>query len=211
MPLLLIIVVAVLAGFFVATNQKQSLITSLIESPSVTDQLRGIELLEDFSFNALQQILLPIIGNNTEASMKAQNLLVKSAFHEDRIQDLQEMHLNKELYEAALWWNSPREEYQPFDLSVYNSFNPSPWVIKLVAHYDSLQQQVTYTDLLELPLRDRDGSVLLSVLAIERIAPQKIEPLIESWSLDYDIDRQKAAVLLAAMRGLALPMVSNQK
>ncbi len=209
-PLLLTILIAVFAGFVLATNQKQLLIDSLLDSPSITDQLRGISLLQNSSLNTLKQKLPSILAHNSEASIAAQNLLVKKAFEENRVQDLMDIQIDDELYEAALWWSEPQESRKSFGVSISSTVNPSHWMIKLIAQYDSDPQQITFSDLVELPPRDRDGSVLLYVLAIEQVGPQELEPLIETLSLDYDIDRQTAAVLLAAMRNLPQPQVSAQ-
>jgi len=215
--LLLTIVLAVIAGAIVASNQTKAHIDRLIASPSVTDQLQGIALLQDVSFDELIQQLKPILDDDSAASIKAQELLVKVAFQENRIDDLDNLSIDDELFEAAMWWNSPRSTRIPFPLIVIKSGNPSPWVWKLISHYDfhssSYSDHATapYPDLTQLPLRDRDGSILLSVLAIkEHAPPHKIEQLVEAWSYDYDLDRQKAAVLLSAIRNLPSPNVSQQ-
>jgi hypothetical protein len=206
----LTIVVAVFVGFIVASNQTQAYIDRLISSPSVTDQLRGISLLTNASFDTLNLKLCSILNDKSTASKKAQELLVTRAFQENRIDELQYLDIEDELVEAAVWWDTPREKRMPFPQIVIEGFNPSPWVMKLMAHYDSSHSPAWFPDLARLPLRDRDGSVLLSVLAINNIAPQKIEELIEAWSIDYDLDRQKAAVLLSAIRNLPPPSVSEQ-
>lgn len=212
-PLLLTIIIAVFAGFVLATNQKQSLIDSLLDSPSVTDQLRGISLLQNSSLNTLQEKLPSILAHNSESSVAAQSLLVKKAFEEDRVQDLNENQIDKELYDAALWWNEHHESRKPIGQSISKTsttINPSHWMLKLIAQYDADHQDISFSDLVELPPRDRDGSVLLYVLAIEQVGPQELGLLVETLSLDYDIDRQTAAVLLAAMRNLSPPQVSTQ-
>ena len=208
--LLLTILLAVIAGTIVATNQSNANINRLMTSPSVTDQLQGIALLQDVSFDELLPQLRPILDDNTDASKEAQELIVKTAFHEDRIDDLRNLNIDDELFEAAVWWNNPRETRKPFPSVVIKSGNPSPWVWKLISHYDSTHATASYPDLTQLPLRDRDGSILLSILAIKNHAPQNIDQLIESWSFDYDLDRQKAAVLLSAIRKLPSPNVSQQ-
>lgn len=207
-PLLLTIVVAVVAGFIVATNQKSSLATSLIASSSVTDQLRGISLIESLTFDELQQKLNPILDTETASSIAAQQLIVKRAFQEERINDLQNIGIDDDLYNAALWWNSETKNPNGNILDI--NINPSPWVEKLLAWYPSTHQPATYLGLAELPVRDRDGSVILSVLAIHEFATQRIESLVEVWEQDFDLDRQKAAALLCALRSLPQPSISTQ-
>lgn len=206
----LTICLAVVAGIIVSARQKNILIEKLLKSPAVKDQLDGISMLSSVSFDKLAIILANICDDNTAASKSAQRLLVQKAFHEDRIIDLQQLTIDEELYESALWWNEPHPQGTLYSKIVIHTLNPSPWVVKLLAHYDSMHHGASYPNLLTLPLRDRDGSVLLSVLAIHKHAPEKIDNLISSWSLDYDIDRQKAAILLSAMKGLPPPAVSSE-
>lgn len=207
-PLLLTIVIAGVAGFIVATNQKRTLATSLIASPSGIDQLRGISLIEHLSFDELQQILHPILTTDTVAASTAQQLLVKKAFQENRIEDLQNLSIDSDLYEAALWWHY--ENDIPKEIILDINLNPSPWIEKLLAWYPSVHRPATYPGLVELPVRDRDGSVVLSVLAIHEYGSQRIESLVKEWEQDLDLERQKAAALLCALRRLPQPSISTQ-
>ncbi len=204
------IFIAVLAGIFVAKKQNETLVRKLLSSSSVTDQLRGLTSLSNYSFDALQRAISPILDDKTDASIVAQKLLVQRAFQENRISDLVNCHIDSDLHEAVIWWNTPRERQQQDFLIEMQNATPSSWVMKLYAQYDTTQRAATYQDLIDTPVRDRDGSVLLSVLAIECVAPNKIDSLIRSWERDYDIDRQKAAVLLCALRKLPLPTVSTK-
>ena len=212
-PFLITVIISILIGLVVATNQKNATIHRLLSSPSTVEQMKGIALVEHLTFDELKSHVTPLLAYNTDASTLAQQVLIKKAFDENRIQDLNNVEIDQDLYEAALWWSNPTKKSGFTTLTrniAIKSFNPSPWVMKLMAHYDLLHGGASYPDLLKLPLRDRDGSVLLSVLAIENVAPQKIESLLDAWSFDYDIDRQKAAVFLAAMRALPQPIVSTQ-
>jgi len=210
LTLSLTICIAVVVGFIVSSHQRSAHIDRLISSPSITDQLRGISMLTHASYDELKKKIMVVCDKNTDASIAAQRLLVKRAFEEDRIHDLKDIPIDKELYDSALWWNASHEERPPHPTIVLKTLNPSPWVSKLMAHYDTMHQSASYPNLLSLPIRDRDGSVLLSVLAIENQAPEKIDNLIDAWSLDYDIDRQIAAVLLSSMRNSLPPNVSAQ-
>jgi len=207
LPLLLTIIAAIFAGFSVAKSQAHSQMRKLLASQSTIDQLSGIEMLQHESFDSLASLLNPILVNNSVASRAAQNLLVKRAFQEDRIVDLQSLEIDRELYESALWWNS---EIDLTEHQIQFNFEPSPWVAKLLAWYPSTHNSTTYPDLISLPVRDRDGSVILTVLAINRIAPEKIKTLIQEWEKDYDLERQKAAVLLSMLRNLPFPNISTQ-
>jgi len=207
LPLFITILIAIFSGYFVAKTQTRSQMLQLLASPSTTDQLSGIEMLKNESFDSLSALLNPVLSNNSDASRAAQNLLVKRAFHEDRLDDLQTLEIDRKLYETALWWNN-ETVYKKINFDI--EFNPSPWVEKLLAWYPSTYKPTTYTDLVDLPVRDRDGSVLLTVLAINKYAPQKIDPLIHAWEKDYNFERQKAAVLLSTLRNLPFPNISTQ-
>ena len=87
-PLLLTIFIAVLAGLFVAKKQNETLVRKLLSSSSVTDQLRGLTSLSNYSFDALQRTISPILDDKTDASIVAHKLLVQRAFQENRISDL---------------------------------------------------------------------------------------------------------------------------
>ena len=73
-----------------------------------------------------------------------------------------------------------------------------------------MNREATYPDLVSLPVRDRDGSVVLSVLAINELASHKSRALIQAWEKDYDLERQKAAVLLSAIQGLPTLDIKTQ-
>jgi hypothetical protein len=207
-PLLLTVIIAGIAGFYVATYQQKSLATTLLASPTVTDQLRGMTLLEQSSFDELQELLVSIVPTGTDSAKVAQQLLVQRAFQEGRIHDLQEVGLDRDLYEAAMWWNS---EFQtPKEIGIDIHMNPSPWVLKLSVWYPNTHSPATYPDLIQLPVRDRDGSVLLSVLAIHQFGSEKTEALIQAWEKDYDLERQKASALLSALHELPQPKISLQ-
>ncbi len=207
LPFLLTISIAVIAGLFAANYQTQSDIHKLLASTATTDQLHGIELLKESTFDELLPLLETILESNTDASEMAQQLLVELAFKENRILDLQGVSIAPELYESALWWDTKRENPTPLLNTISN---PSPWIEKLLAWYPSMHRESTYPDLVSLPVRDRDGSVVLSVLAINELASHKSEALIQAWEKDYDLERQKAAVLLSAIQGLPTLDIKTQ-
>ncbi len=209
LPISLTIFIAAIAGLFVAQNQNSIDQTNLLSSTSVTDQLQGIESISSYPFDKLVTLLNPLLSDNSDASKVAQNLLVKSAFRENRIKELQQTEIEPDFYNAALWWNNKRERQETIAPAI-NPSNISPWALKLLAIYDSKQSESFYSEVIGSPVRDRDGSVMLCVLAIHKRATTPIEPLIHIWEHEYDIERQRAALLLSAIRNLPLPKVSLQ-
>lgn len=191
------ILIAVAAGFFVTTQQQKNKITALLASPAATDNLKAIELLHNASFDKLFESLPEIINKDNDASIAAQDLLVARALSAHRVEELQPIQLRDGLFEAAMWWNTNPVNSQPQSLDI--DINSAPWVKELSLLMGSVNTPPTYQELINFPLRDRDGSVLLAVLAIENIGVQQMDPLVQDWSSDYDLERQKAAVLLSAL------------
>ncbi len=206
-PLIMTIGIAVLAGYYFAQHKKNNLILKLISSTSVSDQLLGISLLQSASFDEVHEILSPIIETESDASDKAQQLIVSKAFQEERVSELKHVNIDAELFEAAIWW-SQRSGSTDVELEI--EFPPSPWIKKLLALHPFHDQSPSYEEIVELPVRDRDGSVVLTVLAIYQTAPQNIENLVLEWDADIDLEKRKAALLLRALMSLPLPESSSE-
>ena len=196
--LLLTIFVAAFAGLYVAQLQQSQHIDRLLTSNTIADKLSGIALLNNATFDQLVSKLSTIVSEHNEASSAAQALLVKRSFMENRVDDLQSLAIEPELYAAARWWNSNQEKHSPPQYSVDQ--HTSPWVHQLVALYSPTSSEGLLEAILHSPLQDRDGSILLATLAIEKHLPtEKLHELILSWSKSYDVERQKVATLLAAL------------
>ena len=190
------IVVAVIAGFYIAKQQRDARILRLLSSPTTTDQLAGIEAVQKASFDKLVSVCTPILQNNNDASIAAQNLLVARAFAENRLQELESVAISRELLDAASWWNTNPPLQHP---TTIRSTPPLASSINHLSRFMELEEPPAFDDLIEMPIRDRDGSVLLAVLAIEKFATtEQLQQLVSTWSLDYDLERNKAAVLFAA-------------
>ena len=191
------IFIAVGVSVFLHAQQRESQILRLLDSPSVKDKLAGITLAEHLSFDKLTVLLGEVIQEHSPASTKAQEVLVASAFSEHRTEELSHLQINPDLLESVVWWSTaPPPPLAP--KLVLDDSLASPFInLSLLAGFsDSTQTDV----LLETPLRDRDGSVLLAVLAIEKCIPKKeLQGLVQSWSRDFDIERQKSAVFFASM------------
>ncbi len=191
------IIIAAIAGFFIAQQQKDARVARLIASPTVTDQLAGIELAKDTTLEFLIPLLSPIVNKNNDAAVAAQNLLVTKAFSERRLSELEPLAIDPKLLEAATWWNNAPQQQQSnsitTDMPIKTSVNFLAWFLEL-------EPPPTFDSLTALPMKDRDGSVLLAVLTIDKFGTgQQIQELIATWSSDYDLERNKAAVLLAAL------------
>ncbi len=197
------IAIAVIVSALVSTGQRNARIKHLIHSSSITDQISGISLLTSHSYDVCLDHVSPLLKDETLSSKKAQGLLVAKAFQENRVADLVDTGIDHALLQSALWWDAPKNPQQEFSfpISIQNS---SPWVPLLSAFYDTKFGQNNYMKLVELSMRDRDGSVLLFVLVMNKLAPENIEPLIRTWETSFDIEKQKTALLLRALRGLPI-------
>ena len=201
----------------IATNRQlqHEQLTDLLSSESATDNLSAIEQLKNSSFDQLQTRLLPILSKQSDASIAAQSLLVKRAFKEDRIHDLDPRHIDDDLYEAVMWWSSKdRQSLQQINTQKFEQIainaKASPWIRRLAALHCNSITNSTLEDLISMAPHDRDGSVLLTVLAIDRhIHQEMITPLIERWANSYDLELQSAAVLLAACGQHPIPSIST--
>ncbi len=195
--LLCTILVAIIVGLWIAQQQNNSKIIRLLSSSAITDQLAGIELTKNASLDVLLPLLLPIVQNQNEASTAAQNALVARAFSEQRLQELHSTAIDKQLLEAAHWWNSNPTQKTINVVATDDAIVPS---INYLSWYLGFEKPPPHDKMITLPIRDRDGSVLLAVLTIEKFSTRKqVNNLISNWMLDYDLDRNRAAVLLAAL------------
>lgn len=212
------ILFAVLVAILMVQKQERSQrIHRLLASHAVTDQLQAIELLQNASFDQLCKQLKSIIADSSDASNAAQQLLVKRAFSENRLRDLSSVPLEKDLHESVLWWISQNksgfqhsQEEQPY-VRIVNDTDASPWLRRLAALRCQDVSTTALDDLITMPPRDRDGSVMLTVIAIERHIPPELSiDVIQSWASAYDSDQQKAATLLAALMNEPLPTIPTQ-
>ena len=214
--IVLTILAAISAAFFVTNRQSEyDHLNQLLHSDSITDNLAAIELLKLHSFENLLIRLKPILNTQSEASMKAQSVLVSSAFKENRIDDLDPQLIDKDLYDAALWWASENHQTDPqFESMSFQHISidaeASPWIRRLAALQCKTITSSTQEDLISMSPHDRDGSVLLTVLAIDRHIPNvMLPPLIDTWANSYDLELQAASILLASLSGNTIPEISS--
>ena len=211
----LTIIVAVIAAVFTTNRQRSDKqIQRLLNSSSITDNLFAMGQLEKIPFDRLLTYLEPVLGKQNDASAAAQSLLVSRAFKENRLHDLDPDAIEGDLYSSAMWWASydNRQIKQLNDTQKFQRIaidaQASPWIRRLAVLRCNNITNSTLEDLISMAPHDRDGSVLLTVLAIDQHLPQEMfTPLIERWSNSYDLELQSAAILLAACAGHPIPTV----
>jgi len=188
-------------------QQREAQIVHLLDSPSVKDKLAGITLAAHLSFDELTILLGEVIQGHSPASTKAQEVLAASAFSEHRTEELSHLQINRDLLDSVVWWSTASNPPLAPKLVLDDSL-ASPFInLSFLAGFSDIPPT---DDLLETPLRDRDGSVLLAVLAIEKCVPKKeLQGLVQSWSSDFDFERQKAAVFFASMLNTPFPFAKS--
>jgi hypothetical protein len=214
--IVLTVLAAIGAAIFVTTREAENdRLAKLLRSDSITDNLAAVELLEHHSFDTVLLRLKPILNTQSEASIKAQSMLVSIAFKEDRIDDLDPQFIDDDLYDAALWWVSETHQNDPqFDSITFQHIaidaEASPWIRRLAALHCKTITSSTQEDLISMAPHDRDGSVLLTVLAIDRHIPNEMLPsLIDTWANSYDLELQIAAILLASLSDNTIPEIAS--
>ncbi len=212
-----ITILAAIGTAIVMTNREaeDNRLTQLLRSDSVTDNLEAIALLEHYSFDSMVLQLEPLLITQTDATDKAQSLIVARAFKENRVDDLDPHFIKTDLYESAMWWASKDQQSQqtadvtPFEQIAIDA-EASPWIRRLAALHCTSITTSSLEDLISMAPHGRDGSVILTVLAIDRHIPEEQLPmLIERWSNSYDLELQVASILLASLRGTAVPEISS--
>jgi hypothetical protein len=197
------VLIAIFASIFVSASQSENRMYTLLHSSSTADQLQGIQLLHKKSFDTCLQQVSHLLTSSSDASVKAQELIAQKAFREKRVEELLSLQVESSLVQSLLWWtNPPPQERVPLlQQSQLQNSTIAPWLRKLSYFYAAQQDEESILPLEPLPIRDRDGSVLLMVLATYANTQHDFSDIIETWSSSYDVDAQKAALLLHALLG----------
>jgi hypothetical protein len=207
------VVVAIVSGVLVSQKQSEDALRVLLNSSSSVKQLQGISRLETKSFDECRRHVAHLLTAQPDVSAKAQALLVYKAFHQKRMNDLINLPIEKSLLQSAFWWDNQQTQI-PMPLPAMPAIEidnaTAPWLLKLSSFYAEEQRNHTLQVIEQLPIRDRDGSVLLTVLAIHANNSNDIQRLVSDWSTSYDTEAQKAALLLHALQGESSISVLSQ-
>ena len=203
-----VILLAVVTGFFVVSEQHETNIAQLLASPAIADQIDGIDMAKDKPFDRLVVLFEEILSKQNDASTSAQEVLVASAFSEQRVDELSTLPIRAELLEAVNWWNEGHKTTTPF-VSSDALLVPS---LRQLAWLTGIDNTPTFDVLIETPVQDRDGSVVLGVLAIEKFTTeQQRHNLLDEWTTDFDFARQKSAVLLSMLSDKTIDFPPSQR
>jgi len=170
----------------------------LLSSPSTIDQLNGIEKVKHESFDSLVVRLSPLLQGDVRVVNAASNTLVKCAFRESRIDELEKFKLDPALLASVKWWRSNKNSIppNPTQLKLACEVEVAPWLRRLASlHCQSLELACAKA-LTTMPLRDRDGSVLLATLSMHKHTKHV---RITSWNNSIDADQRKVSLLLQGL------------
>ncbi len=210
------IIVAVICATWISQKKsEEATIQSLLASNSTIDQIAGIEIVAHESFKDLVARLTPLLGVEPKVTKSASNAIVLAAFRESCVDKLGGLRIEPALLEAARWWDSspivvPTDPKQ-HDLACDDE--AAPWLRRLASLRCATLDTKCIESLTTMPLLDRDASVLLTTLAIQKhIDISSQQAIIRSWRTSVDSDRRKVAVLLqGVVNSAAAPSDSNPK
>ena len=193
-----IIVASILGAWISFKNADEKMIRTLLSSPSTIDQLAGIEKIKGEPFDATVERLTPLLSGDKIVAYRASEVIVQRAFADSCVEELRFIQINPALCDAALWWNSIKTNVplNPTHHAIACERSAAPWLRRLASlRCDSLDVECL-SELATMPLRDRDGSVLLATLAIHK---HGLNTLTDLWSKSIDIDQRKIAMLLQGL------------
>jgi len=114
------------------------------------------------------------------------------------VPQLDHVQINPTLLASAKWWYAKKTSSST-DLekcALACDEETTPWLRRLAAlHCDSLDS-ACLNELRTMPLVDRDGSILLSTLALHKHSPPSET---SKWIVSIDIDQRKIAILLQGL------------
>ncbi len=193
------IIIATMCGAWIShNNAEEADIQRLLSSTATIDQLAGIEKIKHESFDSLVNRLSPLLKSEPIVANSACNALVQCAFRESCVHQLDQLHIHTTLLESAKWWNTKKTKSlsNPENCALACDKNASPWLRRLAAlHCDSLDSECL-DELQTMPLVDRDGSILLSTLALHK---HSLSSKTSLWNTSIDIDQRKIFILLQGL------------
>jgi hypothetical protein len=203
--LVLTVVVAASVGIIVGERQRDASTALLLQSTSSTDRLAGVSRLdaEQLDLAGALPLLAPLLADaDPQVVDRAAEALVRAAAASGDLERLGDLAQSHPLFGSAVWWASRADDVSR-DVTPYVQIagdpDIEPWMRRLASlHCDTLSDSCA-DELVALPPRDRDGSVAMAVLAVQRHG--RDDMLIEAWLRSPDVDKREAATLLAAMQG----------
>ena len=199
----LVMLTAVYAAVILSTENDAAEIKTLLQSSSELDVKKGIKQSKRLHYDVCKPLLVPLIEQSSKHTTQCEDVLIELASRDKRVLDLKVGGLTTEMNDVLRWWlNSPpqlKESSEPI------SENSSQWLMRL---WSLQQEELDIQTLLAInttPFHDRDGSVLLSVLAINKHTPlQKRIATTASLLGALDSDDVRTGTLLSAIWGYTI-------
>ena len=192
------ITLAVCCAFFLNDRKSESTVSALLQSRSSIDVLMGISLTKDLSFDTCKQLLIPLMQNHPEYLSACEEVLITVASSEIRHEELIALPISTDTKNALSWWVSRSQENNEQSIPIPSG--STPWLFRLTAlqHDNVPPEQVKL--LIDLPHHDRDGSVVLAALCIDKfIDEDNRKQVINQLLNSTDSDEVVTGLLLSSV------------
>ncbi len=194
----LTLILAVIAAVTIHTKDANDSVHALIESKSSIDVQRGIARANELSFDECKKLFVPLLLKHPEYASDCEEIIIPLACMERRQQELHELPLSSEMLEALAWWCSSANRYAQTPAPMPEDI--TPWLYRLAA----LQQNELSIDrtkkLTEMPMHDRDGSVIIAALCLDKFLQDGERKRITKQLLDStDHDDVLTGLLLSCL------------
>ena len=198
----LIVLTAVYAAVILNVEHETDSIRTVLQSNSELEVSEGIEQSKQLHYDECKVLLTPLINQDSKHTALCEDVLIEVASRDGRILDLHSGGLTTTTNDALQWWVANPPRLQSFSEPIPE--DASPWLTRLWSLQQHEIDDETLLSLNSMPFHDRDGSVLLAVLALNKHTPLQ-ERSATTTSLLNSIDRDE---LLA---GLLLSAIWNEK
>ena len=194
------IIIAAICGAWISHQHAQeAAIQTLLSSSSSIDQVAGIRKVKHASFDSLVSRLSPLLQNDPKVAKAASEVLIQSAMKNSCVKKLATCNIDPAMFKAALWWSSEKTRVPPNPKRCRQACSDEtvPWLRRLASLGCESLDKACATTLVTMPLRDRDGSILLATLCIDKHANDEHTAL---WNTNIDTDQRKISILLRGLR-----------
>ena len=194
------IIVAAFCGAWISHHHaEEAAIQTLLSSSSSIDQVAGIRKVKHASFDSLVSRLTPLLNSDPKVSKIASEVLIQSALKNSCVKKLATFNVDPAMFKAALWWSSNKTSVPPNPERCAQACSNEtvPWLRRLASLGCESLDEACATTLVTMPLLDRDGSILLATLSIDKHANDEHTAL---WNTSIDTDQRKIAILLRGLR-----------
>ena len=192
----IIILTAVYAALILKAGKGVASIRNLLNSSSELDVKEGIKQSKQLHYDVCKPLLTPFILEGSKYTTQCEDVLIEIAFRDGMVRDLNFGGLTTPMNEVLRWWLTENTHLQ--EVSEPIPEESKPWLLRL---WSLQQEEIDVQTLLAInttPFHDRDGSVLIAVLALHKHTPLQERSATMASLLDaLDSDDVRAGLLLS--------------